>query len=193
MKAYNQRASTDAAGFDNYFDVYAHSEVQYFLSMLAPDSVILDLGCGAGVASAHFHQQRYLTISADLSLMMLQECKKRGLKNLVRMDLEALPFFQFSFDAIWAHTSLLHIPKAHLQGALHDIGKTLKPQGIFFIALKEGKGEGYAGSSGAEKWFSYFQGEEFVTYLPADFEIIRTNTINTSHRTFLYYCLMKTM
>jgi SAM-dependent methyltransferase len=193
IKAYTQSAQVDAMRYKHYFDSYAHSEAQYFLSLLAPGSIILDLGCGAGVASTFFHMQQHVTISADLSAVMLGKCKERGLRHLVRMDLEALPFSRYSFDAIWAHTSLLHIPKAHLRGVLRQLGSSLKSRGIFYIALKKGNGEGYAGSSGTEKWFSYFQGEEFVTYLPHDFDIVRTNTLETTHQTFLYYGLMKTL
>jgi SAM-dependent methyltransferase len=191
MKAYDQQAGTDVGGFDHYFDTYVRAEAQAFLALLTPDSIILDLGCGAGVASTYFQQQGYFAISADLSAVMLQECCKRGLKKLVRMDLETFPFLRFSFDAIWAHTSLLHIPKAHLRDALHKIGIALKPQGVFFIALKEGKREGYIGSSGTEKWLSHFQGSEFKTHLPSEFEIMRTYVTNTTHRTFLYYWLRK--
>jgi hypothetical protein len=46
--------------------------------------------------------------------------------------------------------------------------------GPFFIALREGKQEGYEGHPGAERWFSYFQAEKFESYIPGVYRITRS-------------------
>lgn len=191
MEAYDTLASELAAGYDHHFETYARLEAEQFLAKLNKGDRILDLGCGVGSASRYFAQQGYRPISADLSEEMLKECQRRGLANLVRLDFEALPFPDFCFDGIWAHTSLLHIPKNRLGNVLGALGKILKPGGTFFLALREGEQEGYEGQPGMERWFAYYQANEFEGYISRAYSIERFNRIDRQSVTFLNYHLVK--
>src|SRR5689334_16720094 len=104
MEAYDALVGELREGYDHHFESYARLEADHFLLRLRPGCRILDLGCGVRTASRYFAERGYTCVSADLSAEMLRECRRRGLANPVRLDLEALPFPAVSFEGIWAHT-----------------------------------------------------------------------------------------
>jgi len=187
MKAYDALGAQLVTGFDQFFQGFAREEAACFLAGLGQQAMILDLGCGAGPASRYFAEHGHTAISADLSTAMLTQCLQRGLKELVRLDLQAVPFARRCFDGIWAHTCLLHIPKAGLRGAMRSLAVTLKPEGKLFVALREGKGEGYVGQPGLERWFASFLEAEFEAYIPGDLSIMRRTRTKLGSTTFLSY------
>ena len=191
MEAYNMMASELAEGYDLHFETYARLEAEHFLAKLSKGCRILDLGCGVGSASRYFAQQGYQPVSADLSAAMVKECQRRGLVNLVRLDLEVLPFPSSSFYGIWAHTSLLHIPKHRVVNIIGSLGKLLKPRGVLFIALREGEREGYEGQPGMERWFANYQANEFERYLPRGYSIESFSKIDRQSVSFLNYQLVR--
>lgn len=191
MEAYDALAGELAVGYDHHFEVYARLEAKHFLARLNKGCRILDIGCGVGSASRYFAEQGYPPVSADLSAEMVKECHRRGLTHLVRLDLEVLPFPNSSFDGIWAHTSLLHIPKHRLVDVIGWLGKILKPGGALFIALREGEKEGYEGKPGMERWFANYQANEFESYIPSAYSIERFSRIERQSVIFLNYHLVK--
>jgi len=191
MQSYDVLAVEIVKGFGDYFESVARVEAECFLALLDRDSVILDLGCGGGHASAYFASQGHKPVSADMSRGMLNVCRCRGLRCVVQLDLETLPFRQQAFDAIWAHTSLIHIPKRRLADALKALGQGLGCNSVLFVALKEGAGEGYLGEPGVERWFSGFQEGEFEEYAPTDFDIVRYSRTRIKKAAFLNYHLVK--
>ena len=46
------------------------------------------------------------------------------------------------YDAVWAHATLLHCPRAELPDALARIHRALKPGGWHYASYKQGTGEG---------------------------------------------------
>jgi SAM-dependent methyltransferase len=191
MDSYNVLAVELVEGFESYFESIARVEADHFLALLGRRSVILDLGCGGGQTSAYFASQGHTAIGADLSQKMLDVCWRRGLKSIVRLDLEVLPFRRNTFDAIWAHTSLIHIPKRKLASALQALAQRLGSDGVLFVALKEGTGERYLGEPGIERWFAGFQANEFEQYVPTDLDIVRHSKTRTNNTAFLNYHLVK--
>ena len=191
MEAYDALAGELAEGYDHHFETFARWEAEHFLANLSKGCRILDIGCGVGSASRYFAAQGCQQVSADLSEEMLKECQRRGLTNLVRLDLEALPFPNSCFDGIWAHTSLLHIPKHRLVDVIGSLGKLLKPGGALFIALREGEKEGYEGQPGMERWFANYQANEFDRYIPSGYSIERFSRIDRQSIAFLNYHLVK--
>ena len=105
--------------------------------------------------------------------------------------LEALPFPPSSFDGVWAHTSLLHVPKPRLPEALEGIAKILEPGGSLFIALREGEIECYERESGMERWFANYRAEEFESHIPRTYHLEQFSRIDRQIVTFLNYHLVK--
>ena len=190
-ETYDRIAAEIGHDFDSFFETYGRLEADYLLETLHPGALILDLGCGTGIASEYFARRGHFPLCADLSVEMVRECRNRGLDRIVRLDLEALPFQHGRFDAIWAHTSLIHVPKEKLAATLEYIGRTLKPGGTWFVALRDGAGQGYKGQPGLRRWFSSFHRGEFETYVPPDFDVVRRSTVQLRERLFLNYHLVK--
>ena len=191
MRSYDALAAGIVTGFEDYFDSVARAEADRFLDLLGQNGTILDLGCGGGQASAYFISRGHAAVSADLSQEMLHACRRRGLKDILRLDMEALPFRQCVFDAVWAHTALIHVLKKRLAGVLDGLGEALKPGGALFVALKEGESESYVGEPGVERWFAHFQKGEFERYVPPGLAIVRNDRTTFKSAAFLNYHLRK--
>lgn len=122
---------------------------------------VLDIGSGPGRDGLILKNKGLSVVCIDASSAMVELSIARGLESVVG-DFTALPFPDASFDAAWAYTSLLHVPKSLIATAFLEISRVLKPQGIFGLGLIEGKEEMYRESSGIgrPRWFSYYDKEE---------------------------------
>ena len=190
-EAYDQLAADLVTGFDHYFQSSARLEADRFLEGLRQGALVLDLGCGGGVASSYLAQRGCVTVSADLSGEMVRACRRSGLGNVVQLDLEDLPFARQAFDAVWAHTSLIHVPKERLARALEGVARVLKPGGTLFVALREGGSQGYEGQPGTERWFSNYGADEFAQHLPPDLRLVRHSRTDHTRVAFLNLHLRK--
>lgn len=192
-RAYDLIAKDVGIGFDEYFDECVKPEADYFLADLPSSALILDVGCGVGTHSLYFRQLGYAPLSIDISPMIIKICKDRGLNAMV-MDLEKLDFEKSSFDAVWAHTSLLHLPKEKLPRVLTKLLDLLSSDGKIFIALRQGKSEGYEkyhDIADSDRWFAYYEKKEFDSLIPKGVEIMRYKQIFFKGRSFLNYHLRK--
>jgi len=70
----------------------------------------------------------------DLSPEMIKLCQQKGLSAHV-MDMTNLDFPPNTFDAVYALNSLLHIPKTEFRIVLENVGKVLKPSGVFYLGV----------------------------------------------------------
>lgn len=169
--------------------------VEGFAAQFPQNAVVADLGSGPG-----YHARAIAALSQvanvvclDLSMAMLQQCQ--GLLA-VNGDLEFLPLRSQSFDGVWAFTSLLHLPRRAVRPALAEVGRILKPGGVFALAVKEGSGGGFEDRRdfpGAVRWFTYFSEQGFRRYFGRqswellDFE----RTLATAPHPFLNYLFRK--
>ena len=82
-------------------------------------------------------------------------------------DFNKLPFENETFDAVWAYTSLLHVPKAEVDKPIDEIKRVLKDKGILGLGLIEGDTEEYKESSGVNmpRWFSFYKKDEIESIL----------------------------
>ncbi len=67
-------------------------------------------------------------------------------RRLLFSDLD----YESEFDAVWACSSLLHVPSAELPAVLEGIRAALKENGILFMCFKKGDSEGFSGP----RWFT---------------------------------------
>lgn len=167
-RAYYEAHATDYCKRTSNLDLKALYEP--FLSQLPPGGYILDAGCGSGRDGAAFVFRGYRVTAIDASPAMAQAACERGLD--ARLVIFQQMEFEACFDGIWACASLLHVPHAEMVDVLRRFARALKPNGILYVSLKEGKDE-RVGEDG--RFFSYFTLDEFVTLLTQDklFEILR--------------------
>jgi SAM-dependent methyltransferase len=129
---------------------------------LAGGGPVVDLGCGAG---------RYVTeigpplVAMDASSSMLELARRSGCP-LIRGDLEALPFATGSLAGGFARNSYLHLPKERLGAALADLLRALRPGGLLFMTMLEGRYEG------RDLPGDDFEGRYFTCWQPGELEAL---------------------
>jgi ubiquinone/menaquinone biosynthesis C-methylase UbiE len=124
----------------DFWDRFPHSFIDSFVS-LAKGSV-LDVGSGPGRDGLLLQSKGLQITCLDASSAMIELCTSRGLNSVIG-DFNKLPFENESFDAVWAYTSLLHVPKSEAHTSLIEIKRVLKTGGVFGLGLIEGDQEMY--------------------------------------------------
>ena len=146
-----------------------------FCQFLRSGAKVVDVGCGPGRDTALFTRRGYWTTGLDYSRGMLQEALQRAPAPYLQGDMRDLPFAANRFDGAWVCASLLHLPREESPRALSEVWRILKPGGIVFLALKEGRGERWDMRKG-KRFFTFFQEEEIRNLLAsAGFEIVRVS------------------
>jgi SAM-dependent methyltransferase len=112
-----------------------------FLALLAPDAVILELGCGAGGDTAEMLARGFDIRPTDGSPEMAEVASRRlgrPVATLLFDDIDAVE----AYDGVWANACLLHVPRDQLVHVLSLIWRALKPGGMFYASFKTGDAEG---------------------------------------------------
>lgn len=145
---------------------------------------VLDLGCGSGIQSKQLVQKGLKVTGLDLSPEMIRQAKKRIPKakfivgDMAMLDKRVYPELAEGFDGVFAQASLLHIPKKLIPKVLGSIHEILKPNGVLYLALKEGIGEKEVKEERlgrtVKRFFSFFTKEEIESFLKnAKFQVLK--------------------
>jgi len=118
------------------------AERKAFRERLAPGTRLLEIGAGTGQDSAYFQGEGIAVVAADLSPVMVEHCRAKGIEAHV-MDFLHLDFPAGSFDAVFAMNCLLHVPNRDLPAVLTAVRAILRPGGTFFVGV-------YGGDESAE-------------------------------------------
>lgn len=156
----------------------------------APGDTVLEVGCGFGrnldfLARGLTGGKRLAGI--DISPSILHK-GRRALPvgvSLACGDIQSLPFATGSFDAVFTHGVLMHVPPAGLAGALAEIRRVSK--GDIFLA-EETYWKGMA--RGAEvdvNGFTFFR--DYATLLPGlGFKVLETRETGEKVNLVLIHC-----
>ena len=112
-----------------------------FLALLAPNAVILELGCGAGGDTAEMLARGFNVQPTDGSPEMAEVASRRlgrSVGTLLFHDLDKVE----AYDAVWANACLLHVPRDELAKILALIWRAIKPEGFFYASYKAGDADG---------------------------------------------------
>jgi SAM-dependent methyltransferase len=122
-------------------EIAKHTRLTRFLALLPPGAKVLELGCGAGAASAEMIARGFDVEPTDGSPEMAAEASRR-----LGRPVETLLFHDLSkvetFDGVWANACLLHVPRSELGQVLARIWRALKPGGHFYASFKAGEEDG---------------------------------------------------
>ncbi|MEO0462176.1 MAG: class I SAM-dependent methyltransferase [Pseudomonadota bacterium] len=120
----------------------SHSrQLDPFLDRLDPGAAVLELGCGAGQDSNRMRERGFVIDATDGVPAMAAKANERFDLGARVMRFDELTA-RAKYDAVWAHTTLLHCPRAKLPDALARINTALKPGGWHYASYKLGEGEG---------------------------------------------------
>ncbi|WP_020468998.1 class I SAM-dependent methyltransferase [Zavarzinella formosa] len=94
--------------------------------------MLLDYGCGHGMASVMFARRGASVTGFDLSGKYVEEAKRRATANEVVAhfqvaDAERLPFADASFDLVWGNAILHHLD---MDQACKELKRILRPNGV---------------------------------------------------------------
>ena len=132
---------------------------------LAPDSDVLELGCGAGVPVTRRLAERHRVTGVDLSARQVELARKSvpG-ATFLHADALALDLPESSFDAVVSLYMSGHVPRDEQPELLRRIARWLRPGGHLLMTLTRGGSDGVV----EEDWLGapmFFAGEDAETNL----------------------------
>jgi ubiquinone/menaquinone biosynthesis C-methylase UbiE len=140
-------------------------DIHRFLSLVTQGGKILDAGCAAGRDTRFFKKEGFQPTGVDASKEMIHTAATTSPEiPFVQSDLKKLPFDDASFDGIWSSATLDHLDRLDLPGALSELGRVLKPNGIMYVSIRSGEGELKTAdkfSQGLERRFTLVGKDEF--------------------------------
>jgi len=142
VKVYDKIADKYVKPFFRGFEGSADKKyVMKFISLLPKNAKILDVGCGPGQDTENLMKLGFNVEGIDLSKKMIEIAKKKFKCKFRIMDIRKLKYKENTFDALFANYSLIHIPRSEVLKTLKGFNKILKPDGLLYLTLQEGKGE----------------------------------------------------
>ena len=134
LSYYNQNAE---AFTESTINVDFAAMQDKFLNKLNKGSYILDFGCGSGRDAKYFQEQGYRVDATDGSKEL---CKMAS--NYASIDVKYMLFQELQevdkYDAIWACSSILHLPYEELVTVMKKMAIALKENGLIYTSFKYG-------------------------------------------------------
>ena len=141
-----------------------------FFAAALPGPRVLVAGCGDGRDSRYLALLGLRVISFDLSDAMLAIASARDASGDYRkLDLRDLSGLRVRFDGVHASGCLYHLTKSDLSSCIDAVRRLLGPDGVFYLNLKEGRGQEFRsrpgpGYPGGAKAKAFLQGDRFYSY-----------------------------
>ena len=112
------------------------------LAELPADSLVVELGCGAGEPATRLLSQRHRVLGVDASLVQLQLAKTAAPRaSLVQADMTRLALAPGSVDAVASFYALGHVPADRHAPLLAQVGRWLRPGGLLLTSLPVDAGD----------------------------------------------------
>jgi SAM-dependent methyltransferase len=135
---------------------------------------LLEIGAGTGRDSKYFQDQGFDVVCIDLSPTMIELCRQKGLTALV-MDMANLDFPEYSFEAVYALNSLLHLTKEEFPEILKRISGLLSSGGLFYMGVYGGyeyEGVWEKDHYTPKRFFTFFSDETLEHEVSREFDIL---------------------
>jgi cyclopropane fatty-acyl-phospholipid synthase-like methyltransferase len=170
---YNKLAENYSAGRDIYKnDKY----LEKLNSLLASNSTILDIGCGAGVpVDKYLLDHGHKVVGLDISEKQIELATKNLPHGEFKVeDMSELKEKEYSVNAVVSFYAIFHTPRETHGEILKKISSFLKINGLLLITMGssdwEGKGDNFFG--GEMSWSHYGKEKNREMVEEAGFEIL---------------------
>jgi ubiquinone/menaquinone biosynthesis C-methylase UbiE len=138
IEAYDKHAQAYDDEVVEFWDNFPKDFIREFVHSV-PGKRVLNLGSGSGRDAVLLRDRGMEVHCVDGSSSMVEMTKKLGFAS-EHTTFDKLDYPAESFDAVWAYTSLLHIPEAEMPELLTRIHRWLKPGGVFATGMIRGDG-----------------------------------------------------
>ncbi|OGH12325.1 MAG: hypothetical protein A2776_02335 [Candidatus Levybacteria bacterium RIFCSPHIGHO2_01_FULL_40_10] len=172
--------------------------IDFFVSHFKKNDKILDVGCGSGRDSRYLFDRGLNVVGIDFSKELIKIAKKKNPKGkFLVMDFEDMDFPDSSFNGVWAHASLLHVPKDKLLSILKKIQSIMKEGGLFFSSFRVGKDEKFTverrGNADLKRFYAYYSVQELKNiFEKAKFTIAQSEQDTISSGDWVVFFVTKT-
>jgi SAM-dependent methyltransferase len=112
-----------------------------FINKLQTGCHILDFGCGSGRDSKYFKDKGFHVTAIDGSIELCKFASELTGLEVKQMYFQDLCDIEV-YDAIWACSSILHLPYSDLKDVMLKMIVALKQDGIIYTSFKYGNYEG---------------------------------------------------
>lgn len=138
LQYYNQNAGSFIEGTVSV----DFSDIQNrFMDKLNKESYILDFGCGSGRDTKVFLENGYHVEAIDGSEELCKFASEHTGIKVKHMYFQELSEIN-KYDAVWACSSILHLPYDELVNVMKKIKISLKDNGLFYTSFKYSDFEG---------------------------------------------------
>lgn len=132
-------------------------------SLLKPDSLILDIGCGAGKPVAEYlMNQGHRVIGIDISKKQIELARKHIPQGeFEAKDMANLKEAQYEVDAVVSFYAIFHIPREKHEALFRKIYSFLPKGGYLLVTMGSSEWEGTeADFHGVEMFWSHFDAKK---------------------------------
>ncbi len=173
----------------DFWEKFPAATVREFVSRLHGKDV-LNLGSGPGRDSLILREQGLSVTCIDGSKEMVEMTSRLGFKS-IQADLRDLDLAEL-YEGIWAYSSLIHLTYDESKELLEKIHNLLRPGGILFLGLIEGKGHETrnVANSSYTRYFEYYDENKVESLLHGTgMKIVYRDAFRPGNHTYLNYII----
>lgn len=153
--------------FDKTITAEMSSVYEHFTKFLKLGARICDLGCGSGRDSKYFNSQGFISTPIDGSFEMCRLASDYLEQEVICLKFDEIDF-ENEYDAIWACSSLLHVPKNKLSNIVDRMILAAKDSAVIYTCFKIGNSERTING----RLFSDYNRDEMLDFI-SKFELLK--------------------
>jgi 2-polyprenyl-3-methyl-5-hydroxy-6-metoxy-1,4-benzoquinol methylase len=182
---YDNRAYLwDRFPFQNILPDLVH---KYYIAQLG--NRVLDVGAGTGVLAKWLVDEGFDVLCLDPSKEMVRRCREKKL-TIIQSSIQNYQPDE-GFAMIFAILSLIHVPKDDFAEQIDKLARALPANGILFLGMLQGRGEGIFEGPDFPRFFAYYQPEEILQVVKPAFTLLAEHGYYSGSVGYMLFALKK--